>query len=235
MKKVAVVTGGNRGLGFETCRQLAKKGYHVVLGARSFETAKAAAAKLTGEKLEVVPFKLDVTDQADIAKLKSYLMNEVKQLDVLINNAGVFLDGRDSKPTALDTDLSILKKTMETNVYGPFLIIQALAPLMAQKNSGRVINLSSGMGQLDSMNSGAPAYRISKTAVNAVTKLFSDEFKNKNVLVNSVCPGWVKTDMGGDGAELEISEGVDTIVWLATAAEAGETGKFYRKRKEIPW
>ena len=236
MKKIAVVTGANRGLGFETCRQLAKKGYTVILTSRDAKKGEEAASALKKDGLEILNHKLDVTSLPDIQNFAQYLTKEFGRLDVLINNAGIFLDGRESGSTSvLDAKLETVKQTIETNVYGPFMLCQSLIPLMVKNRYGRVVNVSSGMGQLKEMNGGFPAYRISKTAINALTRIFNDEFSDKNILVNSICPGWVKTDMGGDGAELEITEGVDTIVWAATLPDGSPSGGFFRDRKQIPW
>ncbi len=235
MKKVAVVTGGNRGLGFETCRQLAKKDYRVVLTSRTEKSAQQAVRKLADEGLEVLPFTLDVTNKNQIVGLGNFLTKEFGRVDVLINNAGIFPEDSDGETSALKGHLDLIKEAMETNVYGPFQLCQTLIPLMVKKGYGRIVNLSSGMGQLSEMNGGFPAYRISKTAINTVTRMFSEEFHGKNILVNSVCPGWVKTEMGGPNAELEITEGVDTIVWLATLPDGSASGGFFRERKPLAW
>ena len=236
-KRVAVVTGSNRGLGLETVRQLAKKGYQVVLTARDSAKGEAAVAQLAAEGLIADFYPLDVTDVKSIQALASHVSGKFVRLDVLVNNAGVFLHDREGGDyeSSLETNLDTIRAAMETNVYGPFQLCQQLLPLMKKGGYGRVVNLSSGMGQLTEMNGGCAAYRISKTAINAVTRIFADEFEGTGVLVNSVCPGWVKTDMGGPQAELPIEEGVDTIVWLATLPEGGPTGGFFRERKRLDW
>ena len=231
-KKIAVVTGANRGLGFEACRQLAKKGYTVVLTSRDSKKGEAAAGRLRDEKLDVHFHQLDVTKTDSIKNFKEYVAKEFGRCDVLVNNAGILPDRGGS---ALDTPTDLLRTTLETNLFGPYQMIQAFAPLMVKNNYGRIVNVSSGMGQLSEMGGNYPGYRTSKTALNALTRIFSEELADKDILVNSICPGWVKTDMGGAGAELEITEGVDTIVWAATLPKGSPTGSFFREREKIDW
>lgn len=231
-KKVAVVTGANRGIGFETCRQLAKKGIEVILTSRDEAKGKAAAEKLQAEGLDVSSYSLDVTDADSVQRLAQFIKNEFGQLDILVNNAGVLLDSSDS---VLDTKIETLRETMDTNLSGPLLLSQALITLMKEHNYGRVVNVSSGAGQLSDMTSGYPSYRISKTALNALTRILANELKGTNILVNSVCPGWVKTDMGGANAPRTPEQGADTIVWLATLPDNVPTSGFFRDRQLIPW
>jgi NAD(P)-dependent dehydrogenase (short-subunit alcohol dehydrogenase family) len=150
---------------------------------------------------------------------------------VLVNNAGIYID----RNSVFDTQIDTLQETMETNVYGVLRVTQALIPLMKKQNYGRIVNVSSGAGQLSDMQGGLPGYRISKAALNALTRIFASELQGTNILVNSVCPGWVKTDMGGSNAPLTPEQGVDTIVWLATLVDDSPTGKFFRNRKLIAW
>ena len=234
-KKLAIVTGANKGIGFEVSKQLAKKGLKVILTARDLEKAKAAAKILQDEGLDVFPYQLDVTDQESIKKLREFVHNYFDKLDVLVNNAGVFLDARDDSASAFNTELDTLRKTIETNTFGPFLMSQAFIPLMQKNGYGRVVNISTGMGQLAEMDGGWPAYRISKTALNAVTKVFAAEVKGFNILVNSVCPGWVKTDMGGPNAQKTVEQGAETIIWLATLPYNGPSGGFFRERRSLLW
>lgn len=235
MKKIAIVTGANRGLGFETCRQLASKDIQVVLTSRDEAKGKAAAQKLQAEGLDVVYHPLDVTNAESIEHLAQFIRNEFGKLDILVNNAGIARDLTDAGNSIFDTKIDTLQETIETNLYGPLLLSQALIPLMKKHNYGRVVNVSSGAGQLSEMNTGYPAYRISKTALNALTRLFANELKDTNILVNAVCPGWVKTDMGGSNAPRTVEQGVDTIVWLATLPDDGATSGFWRDRQPIPW
>lgn len=234
--RIAVVTGGNRGIGFETCRQLAKRDFQVVLTSRSEDKGKAAAEQLQQEGLDVTFYPLDVSNPESVTQLAEYIRDQVGRLDVLVNNAGVFLDSAENEDDSIfNAKVDTVRKSMETNTFGPLILCQALMPLMQAQNYGRVVNVSSGAGQLSDMNSGYPAYRISKTALNAVTRIFAHELKGTNILVNSVCPGWVKTDMGGANATRTPEQGADTIVWLATLPDNGPTGGFFRDRKSIDW
>ena len=236
-KRTALVTGANRGLGFETARQLARLGLRVFLASRDLAKAEAAARRLREEQLDVVPFQLDVASDASCARLR-----EIGPVDALVNNAGVMLES-DENPLAaglmsqsvLDITADLVRETFETNTLGAYRVAQAVAPGMRERGYGRIVNVSSGLAQLNDMGGGYPAYRVSKTALNALTRIFAAELKDKGVLVNSVCPGWVKTDMGGPQARLEPEEGVKTIVWAATLPDDGPTGAFFRALKPIPW
>ena len=234
---VAVVTGANRGLGLETCRQLARRGIKVVLTSRSEKKGRLAVQSLRAEKLEVDFHRLDVTVPESVLSLADYVKSTYRRLDILVNNAGIMLTHRDSQnkfePSILKTDIDTVHQSMETNTYGPMRVTQALVPLM--EGRGNVVNVSSGMGQLAEMNGGWPGYRLSKTALNALTRIFADELKNTRIKVNSVCPGWVRTDMGGSNADRSVEQGAETIVWLATLPEDGSTGGFYRDKKLISW
>lgn len=237
-QKVAVVTGANRGIGLEVCRQLGKLGYLVVLTSRDEKKGLEVCGELDKEEFAVRYHKLDVTHAASIMELKQFLEQEFGRCDVLVNNAGIFPDtdgASGSWPSVFETDIDTIRKGMETNVYGPLMLSQALVPLMKKNGYGRIVNLSSGMGQLTNMDGGCPSYRISKTSINALTRILSAELKGTNILVNSMCPGWVKTDMGGPNATRDLSEGADTAVFLATLENEGPTGKFFRDRKEFAW
>jgi NAD(P)-dependent dehydrogenase (short-subunit alcohol dehydrogenase family) len=230
-EKLAVVTGGNRGLGLETCRRLAQLGYTVILAARNPSAGEQAANALSADGLNVVYHHLDVTDLDTVHKLRNHIRATYDRLDVLVNNAGVFLDS--TLASIMDASLKVMRTTLETNTLGAMTVAQCLIPLMY--GNGRVVNVSSCMGQLDTMEGHWPAYRISKTALNALTRILADELSDTNVKVNSVCPGWVRTDMGGPNAERSVEEGADTIVWAATLPDDGPSGKFFRDREEIPW
>ncbi len=236
-RKLAVVTGANRGLGLETCRQLAAMGWSVILTSRDRSKGQAATDALRAQNLDVTFHPLDVTDAAGIRQLAEFVAAEYDRLDALVNNAGVFLDPiGDSDPSASSVfraDLDTLRATMETNLYGPLQLCQALIPLM--QGEGRVVNVSSGMGQLSDMNGGCPGYRFSKTALNALTRILADELQGTRIKVNSVCPGWVRTDMGGPNATRPVEEGAETIVWLATLPADGPSGGFFRDKQSIPW
>lgn len=231
---LAIVTGANRGLGFETSRQLATLGYQVLLTARRADEGRAAAETLVSAGLPVRFHALDVTDEASINALADTVRG-IGRLDVLVNNAGMFNDPAAGTPegSIFRADLAQIRASFETNTLAPLRLCQALIPLM--EGRGRVVNISSGMGQLDAMNGGAPGYRLSKTALNAVTRILADELKGTDVKVNSVCPGWVRTDMGGANAELTIAEGVRGIVWAATLPDDGPSGGFFRHGQPMPW
>jgi len=232
--KIAVVTGANRGLGLETCRQLARLGLRVVLTSRDPAKGQAAAEALQGEGLDVRHQTLDVTRAEDARRLDDYITAEFGRLDVLVNNAGVFLDPYNPPGNSvLDADLDTVRRTLETNLYGTLQITQSLLPLMG--GTGRVVNVSSGMGQLSEMNGCCPGYRFSKVGLNALTRILADELRDSRIKINSVCPGWVRTDMGGPGADRSVEQGVDTIVWLATLPDSGPSGGFFRDRQPIPW
>ena len=233
-KRVAVVTGGNRGIGIEICRQLAKvDGMHVVLAARDAKKGETAAQKLRDEGLDVEFYPLDVTSERSVKTFAGWLKSACKRCDILVNNAGVMLDPRGSR--VLDSTLVTWRDTLETNLIGPLLLSQALVPLMKRNDYGRIVNVSSGQGQLSDMGVGTPAYRVSKTALNALTRTLAAELKGSGILVNSMCPGWVRTDMGGAGAPRTVEQGADTAVWLATLPDDGPSGGMFRDRRSIPW
>jgi NAD(P)-dependent dehydrogenase (short-subunit alcohol dehydrogenase family) len=232
-ERVAIVTGANRGLGFEICRQLAQSGLRVVLTSRNAAKGKAACQALHATALPVAFCRLDVTSARSIKAFIGLITAKFGRADVLINNAGVMLDARDTR--FVDSELTTYRTTFETNVWGPLLLTQALLPLMRKNRYGRIVNLSSGLGQLTGMGSNTPAYRMSKTALNALTCIVAAEMKDRNVLVNAACPGWVRTDMGGAGASLSVAQGADTPVWLATLPDNGPSGGYFRSRKLIPW
>ena len=238
-QKVAVVTGANRGIGFEICKQLLDHQYHVILTARNAEKGQSACQTLATQNPNIEFFPLDVTSQQDAEALSRYLEEKWHRCDVLVNNAGIFPDARDDLenhwPSILTADLDTIRTGMETNAYGALRLCQYIVPLMQKNKYGRIVNMSSGMGQLTDMNGCCAAYRISKTALNVITRVLADELKGTNILVNSMCPGWVKTDMGGKGATREIPEGADSAVWLATLPDNGLSGLFFRDRKPIPW
>jgi NAD(P)-dependent dehydrogenase (short-subunit alcohol dehydrogenase family) len=234
--QIAVVTGGNRGLGFEVCRQLGKLGFRVVLTARDATKADEATRKLCDEGLDAIGRRHDVDDPQSAVDLAAFVEAEYGELHVLINNAGAFFDveEEDSSSVFIATK-EVLMRSFETNTVGALLTTQALAPLMKKTGYGRIANVSSGMGQLSEMNGGYPGYRLSKAALNATTRVFAEELQDENIKVNSLCPGWVRTDMGGEDANLSVEEGVDTMVWLATLPDDGPTGGFFRKREAIAW
>jgi len=228
--KIALVTGGNRGIGFEICRQLAKKGFKVILTARSEEKGREAVDLLLKEGLQVDFHQLDVINEESIDNVRIFVENGYDKLDILVNNAGILTDyGK----TTLNVEMDTVRKVMETNFIGVFNLSQVLIPSLKKSDDARIINISSSMGSFYEGYSGAPAYSISKATLNALTLKMSIDLKG-TISVNSVSPGWARTDMGGSNAERSIQEGADTAVWLATANERPK-GKFGHDRKEIPW
>ncbi|HYE76499.1 MAG TPA: SDR family oxidoreductase [bacterium] len=232
-QRTVLVTGGTRGLGLETCRQLAAQGYRVLLTGRTLEAAEARVGELDGE---LHALQLDVTDEASRAACAEAVQGQFGGVDVLVNNAGVMESWGDGGwPKLFDMPTEIFERTLAANLHGPVRMCQLLVPGMVRRGHGRVVNVSSGMGQFAEMGGGHAAYRISKAALNALTVVLANEVKGSGVLVNAVCPGWVRTDMGGPGAPRDVAEGADTIVWLATLPAGGPTGQFFRDRKPIAW
>jgi NAD(P)-dependent dehydrogenase (short-subunit alcohol dehydrogenase family) len=229
--KTALVTGANRGIGYEVARQLAGKGFHVFIGVRNRDAGRAAADAVAKNGGKATFIRIDVADNGSVTAAAREFSKVADHLDVLVNNAGVIVDG---DTAVLEINDELLRKTLETNTLGAFRVTRAFMPLLAKSKTPRVINVSSGSGQLTGGADGwAPGYSISKTALNGVTSQFAAALPK--FAVNSVCPGWVRTDMGGHNATRSVEEGADTIVWLATDAPQKLTGKFFRDRKEIPW
>ena len=228
-RRVALVSGANRGIGREVVRQLAERGVVTILGSRDEERGRAAAADMDGD---VRVRRLDVTDEKGIQSLASEVEEEFGRLDILVNNAGISID---RGQRGVDADLDVVRETMEMNLFGAWRLCEAFVPLMQRHRYGRVVNVSSGMGALNDMGGGSPAYRVSKASLNALTRILSSELRGSGILVNSVCPGWVRTDMGGAGASRSVEEGADTLVWAATLPANGPTGSFFRDRRPIPW
>ena len=229
-RRVALVSGGNRGIGREVAGQLAALGYTVVIGSRDLARGKQVAEEL-GE--DVTALQLDVTDAESIDRCIAAVGDEFGRLDVLVNNAGV--TGGGWSTSAVDIDLDEVRETLETNLFGAWRLTQAALPLIRRNGYGRIVNISSGMGQLSDMGGRSPSYRVSKTGLNALTRMLTAELGEENILVNSVCPGWVRTDMGGANARRSVEEGAETPVWLATLPDDGPRGGFFRDREPIPW
>jgi NAD(P)-dependent dehydrogenase (short-subunit alcohol dehydrogenase family) len=227
--RVALVSGGNRGIGHEVARQLGERGLRVVIGSRDEAAGRAAAAKMDDD---VIAHQLDVRDQASVDRLAAWLEDHFGRLDVLVNNAGVLPD---AGAPGVGADLDVARDTLETNLFGAWRLANAVIPLMRRGGHGRIVNVSSGMGQLSDMNGSTPAYRVSKTALNAMTRILAAELGGEGILVNSACPGWVRTDMGSEHAPRSVQEGADTPAWLATLPDDGPTGGFFRDREPIPW
>ena len=239
-KRLALVTGGNRGIGYAIGRSLAQRGITVILGVRDSNKGAAACSRLQAEDLDVNFELLDVTDEGSLQTAVKHIQAQFDRLDILVNNAGILID---SAENALDVSRSTIEKTLQTNVVGPLMLCQNCITLMKAGGYGRIVNMSSTLGSLsemvdpDSVYAGVstPAYRLSKVALNAITTLIAKEVRGDNILVNSACPGWVRTDLGGDQAPLTPEQGADTPVWLATLPDGGPTGGFYRERTRIPW
>ncbi|MES0403191.1 MAG: SDR family oxidoreductase [Hyphomicrobium sp.] len=235
-KRVALVTGANRGMGLEIVRQLSHLGLIAVLAARDLEKGKVAAATLAAEELDVPIVALDVTDADSIRAAVAEVRGLFGRIDVLVNNAAILKEGLLPEDTSvLDVSGDLVNQTFLTNTVGPLRMIQATVPGMRERGYGRIVNLSSGAGQLAEMGGGFPAYRLSKSALNALTRITAAELGAHEIKVNSVCPGWVRTDMGGPHATRTVEHGAETAVWLATLPEDGPTGGFLRDMKPIPW
>ena len=235
-KRVALVTGANRGMGLEIVRQLSRLGLIAVLAARDLEKGKVAAATLAAEEYDVPIVALDVTDADSIRAAVAEVRGLFGRIDVLVNNAAILKEGLLSEDTSvLDVSGDLVNQTFLTNTVGPLRMIQATVPGMRERGYGRIVNLSSGAGQLAEMGGGFPAYRLSKSALNALTRITAAELGAHEIKVNSVCPGWVRTDMGGPHATRTVEHGAETAVWLATLPEDGPTGGFFRDMKPIPW
>lgn len=232
-KRIALVTGSNRGLGYEVCRQLADKGLHVLLTARDAAKGEAAAKVLRHTDKDVVFHQLDIADEESVQKLLTFVRTEYGRLDVLVNNAGVLID-RDV--TVLKVDEARLRTTMDINFFGTWRMCRAFLPLMRHGQYGRVVNVSTDMSILANMRSETAAYRLSKAAINALTLSVADEVRGwGDFKVNVMSPGWVRTAMGGESAPRSVGQGADTITWLATLPEDGPTGGFFRDRHEVEW
>jgi NAD(P)-dependent dehydrogenase (short-subunit alcohol dehydrogenase family) len=229
--RVAVVTGGNRGIGFELCKELSKVGCRVVLTSRNEEYGKQALAKL-GDDKNIVFHKLDVTDSQDIVALRDWILKTYGRVDILINNAGIYLDEGTS---VFNVDEKIVKETLDVNFYGAFNMCRAFVPIMRENGYGHIVNISSGFGAMSEMAGYHAAYRISKAALNALTLIMADELRDGNLKVNAVCPGWVNTDMGGKTAPVSAEKAAKDIVHVALMDKEGDTGSFYRHKKPIEW
>src|SRR5712671_1447985 len=229
--KTALITGANKGIGHEVARQLAAKGFHVFVGARNTKRGRKAAEEIAKKCGKATFLEIDVADNDSVTSAAREFLNIEDHLDVLVNNAGIIVDG-DSAILEISDDM--FRITLETNTLGALRVTRAFAPVLRKSKAPRVINVSSGGGQLTGGAAGwAPAYCISKTALNGVTSQLAAALPK--FAVNSVCPGWVRTEMGGENASRSVEEGADTIVWLANDAPQNVTGKFLRDRKEIPW
>jgi len=232
MAHVALVTGANRGLGLEIARQLLAQGLRVVLTGRDEAATRRALESLGVAGQSALAVRLDVTDPMTIAAARRTAEQRLGPVDVVVNNAAVLLHENDD---LLSIPRDGFRATFETNVVGAIEVCRVFVPPMAQRGYGRVVNVSSGVGQLARLSTYAPAYSISKTALNAFTRVLAATYQGQGVLVNAVDPGWVRTDMGGKSAPRSVEQGAETAVWLATLPESGPTGGFFRDRRAIPW
>jgi NAD(P)-dependent dehydrogenase (short-subunit alcohol dehydrogenase family) len=235
-RRVALVSGANRGIGLEVVRQLGKLGMIAVLGSRDPDKGATAAGRLASAGVEAPVVALDVTDAGSIAAAVADVVERFGRIDVLVNNAGIALDGsRSPVSSVLEVSPEIVARTLDANTLGPLRLIQAVVPAMRARGYGRVVNVSSGLGQISGMGGSWPGYRMSKAALNALTRIVAAEVGSANIKVNAVSPGWVRTDMGGQEAPRSVAQGADTIVWLATLPDDGPSGLFFEDRKPIAW
>jgi NAD(P)-dependent dehydrogenase (short-subunit alcohol dehydrogenase family) len=225
--KIALVTGGNRGIGYAIAQGLIAKEYQVIITARSLEKAQQAAEKLQGN---VIPVELDISSDRSIEQAVATIKQKSDRLDVLINNAGIYPD---EGVNILTIERELLDLTFNTNTFGTIRMVQAFLPILEKSEDARVINISSSYGEIDVLSANVPSYCLSKLALNGATIMLADALQSQGIVVNSMCPGWVKTDMGGASAPRTPEQGADTAIWLATVAPRSETGKFWRDRSII--
>lgn len=230
MKHTILITGSNKGIGLETARQLAKLGHHVILSTRNETRLQLAVEKLKAEQLIVENLLMDISDKKSISRAADEFAKRKQNLDVLINNAAVLYNNDES----ILQENEVLLQTLTNNSLGSLWVSKAFLPFMT--NASRIINISSGGGSMsDPVGGWAPAYCVSKSLLNSITRQLSYELEIKSISVNAVCPGWVRTDMGGKSASRSVEKGAETPVWLATEAPQELTGKFFRDKKQIPW
>jgi NAD(P)-dependent dehydrogenase (short-subunit alcohol dehydrogenase family) len=226
---VAVVTGANRGIGLEVCRQLAVEGYAVVLGSRDLDKGRAVAARLDMD--EIVACQLDVADDDSVRTAAAWVTERFGRCDALVNNAAILYD---TWARAESADLGVIHEALETNLFGAWRTTLAFLPLLRAAPHGRVVNVSSGGGSLADMGGGTPAYSVSKAALNALTRVMAAELRSSGLLVNAICPGWVATDMGGPGGR-PVAAGAASVVWGVTLPDDGPTGGFFRDGRPVRW
>jgi NAD(P)-dependent dehydrogenase (short-subunit alcohol dehydrogenase family) len=231
-QRIVLITGGNRGIGFETAKQLAGRGFHVVIAARNEASGLKAAKAIQTTQGKLTSLSLDVSHSESIHAAAKNFAATADHLDVLINNAGIYPD---EGLTILNVSRDRMVQTFQTNTFGALEVTQAFLPYLRKSSAPRVINVSSGYGQLDGLSADVPSYCLSKLAINGLTIMLAEALQGDGIAVNSMCPGWVRTDMGGANATRSVEEGADTAVWLAAEASHELSGKFFRDRKEIPW
>lgn len=237
MNKIVLVTGANRGLGLEAARTFAEMGYFTILSGRNSDSLESVMMKLKTQFQNINSVIMDMSNEQSIRKAADSVLSKYGKVDILVNNAGILIDDANSGAdnSILTINSNIIHQTMMTNVYGPLLLSQLLIPKMKESDFGRIVNVSSAMGQLSDMNGLYPAYRISKVSLNAVTVILHNELNGTNILVNSVSPGWVKTDMGGKNAPRTLEEGVQGMIRLATLKDGGPSGLFFRDEDQLAW
>lgn len=230
--RVALVTGANRGIGLEVARQLALRGFTTILGARYARKGEEEASSLQQGGLKVIPVQLDVTDQQSINAARHLVEERFGKLDVLVNNAAILYD---EWQRAQNANLETVREAFETNTLGAWRMCQAFIPLLRKSKHARIVNVSSESGSLTVMGGGTPAYSVSKVALNALTRMLASELRASRILVNSVCPGWVATEMGGPNAPRSVEEGAASVMWAALLPDDGPTGGFFRDGEPLPW
>ena len=229
--RVALVTGANRGIGLEVARQLARRGFTVILGSRDPQKGERAAARLKEEDLSVLPRQLDVSDNDSVEDLAARILDDPGRLDALVNNAAIHYD---TWQRALGADLDTVREALETNTFGAWRTCEAFVPMLRRSDHGRIVNVSSGAGSLASMGGGTPAYNVSKVALHALTRMLAAELRDTGILVNAVDPGWTATDMGGHGGR-SVEDGAAGVVWAATLPDDGPTGGFFYDGEPEAW
>ncbi|HSJ95699.1 MAG TPA: SDR family oxidoreductase [Myxococcota bacterium] len=233
-RRIAIVTGANRGLGLEIARQLLQNDVFVVAGCRSEPKCALAVDELRAAGgANVAGYPLDVTDTRSVRRFVEQVAKRHGVPGILVNNAGVYPEETEAR--VVDVSTSVWRETFETNLFGAVRMCREVVPLMRKPRYGRIVNISSGLGQLHQMGEGSPAYRVSKAALNALTRTLAAEVAGSGILVNSMSPGWVRTDMGGPQAPRTVAEGAETAVWLCLLPSSGPTGQFFRDRQPIPW
>lgn len=236
MKKIAIVTGANRGLGLALSEALAQRGFKVLMAMRNPDRAQKVMNDLKMKGHDVVAMKLDMSQEKSIQDFVELIKKEYGFVDVLVNNAGVLIDSEDGGNSSLfKTKASTIQKTFATNTLGPFLLTQKIFPLMKQEGYGRIVNVSSGMAQLSEKQTASASYRISKVGLNMITNLFASEVQGEDICVNSVSPGWVRTDMGGPHADRSVEQGIKGLLWAATLPKGGPNGGFFRDGEPLSW
>lgn len=229
---IVLITGANKGIGFETARQLAGRGYHIVMAARNAEAGRSAAEKISEAGGSASFLEINVADSESVAKAADEFGRQFRQLDVLINNAGIFPD---DDVTILTVSRRLMMETFQTNTFGALETTQAFLPYLRKAQRARVINLSSSYGQIEGLSADVPSYCLSKLTLNGVTIMLNEALAPEGISINAACPGWVRTDMGGANAPRSVEEGADTVVWLAAEAPPERSGKLFRDRREVGW